>query len=150
MAESTTAEHLALLLTESGMQRMAARVLCALLYAEQETITAGELGERLAASAGAVSGALKTLVTLNLVERVPAPGSRREHYRLRADGWAAMTGGNNRLIDAMVQSAEEGIAAVGEDSIAGRRLAEMRDFYAYIQREIPALIERWHQQRGVR
>ena len=38
----------------------------------------------------------------------------------------------------MREAAEEGIGAVGEDSIAGRRLAEMRDFYSYLRRELPA------------
>ncbi|MFJ6212288.1 GbsR/MarR family transcriptional regulator [Streptomyces sp. NPDC092296] len=147
---STTAEQLALVLTQAGMQRMAARVLCGLLYSEQETTTAGELCAQLGASAGGVSGALKTLMSLDLVERVPAPGDRRDHYRLRADGWAIMMSSQNRLLDVMRSSAEEGMAAAGEQSVAGRRLSEMRDFYAYMQRELPALIDRWHQQRPAR
>lgn len=145
---STTAERLALVLAEAGMQRMAARVMCALLYSDQEDITAGELCERLGASAGAVSGALKTLLSLEMAERVPAPGDRRDHYRLRPGGWAIMMSSRNRLLDAMLQAAHEGIAAAGEESVAGQRLREMRDFYAYMQRELPALIDRWHDQRG--
>ncbi|AXI78826.1 GbsR/MarR family transcriptional regulator [Peterkaempfera bronchialis] len=147
---SATAERLALVLTQAGMQRMAARVMCALLYTDQETTTAGELCEQLGASAGAVSGALKSLVSLDLAERVPAPGDRRDHYRLRPDGWAVMSSSQNRLLDVMVQAAEEGIQAAGEESVAGLRLREMRDFYAYMQRELPALIDRWHEQRGMR
>ena len=44
--------------------------------------------------------------------------------------------------------ADEGIRVVGEDSLPGRRLAEMRDFYAYLMRELPAVIDRWRAQRS--
>ncbi|MCD0482439.1 GbsR/MarR family transcriptional regulator [Streptacidiphilus sp. ASG 303] len=148
---SATAERLALVLTQAGMQRMAARVMCALLFCEEETTTAPELCEQLGASAGAVSGALKTLVSLRLAERMPAPaGDRRDHYRLRPDGWAVMTSSRDHLLDTMLRTADEGIEEVGEDSPAGLRLREMRDFYAYMLREMPALIDRWHEQRRVR
>ncbi|MEU8259193.1 hypothetical protein AB0C02_01020 [Micromonospora sp. NPDC048999] len=37
---------------------------------------------------------------------------------------------------------------IGEDGdAAGRRLAEMRDFYDYLWRELPALIDRWQTQK---
>ena len=144
---STTAERLALVLTESGMQRMAARVMCALLYSESEDTTAGELCEQLGASAGAVSGALKTLLSLNLAERVPAPGDRRDHYRLPPNGWEVMMSGQSSVLGVMVRAAQEGIEAAGEKSIAGRRLWEMREFYGYMQRELPALLARWHEYR---
>ena len=54
-----------------GMQRMTARVLATLLFTEQPTMTAGDLGERLQASSGAISGAVKMLTSVGLVERVP-------------------------------------------------------------------------------
>ena len=34
----------------------------------------------------------------------------------------------------------------GHDSLAGRRLTQMRDFYAFLLSEIPALLNRWHHQ----
>lgn len=68
------AERLALTLTQGGMQRMTARVMSALLFADQETVTAGELADWLQISPGTVSTAIKNLVTVGLIERVPAPG----------------------------------------------------------------------------
>jgi hypothetical protein len=50
----------------------------------------------------------------------------------------------NAVISAMQAAAEDGIAATGSDSLAGRRLTEMRDFYAFLLDEIPALLDRWH------
>jgi hypothetical protein len=51
------------------MQRMTARVLATLLFTEQPAMTAGDLGERLQASSGAISGAVKMLTSVGLVER---------------------------------------------------------------------------------
>lgn len=137
------AERLALTLTRGGMQRMTARVLSALLFADQETVTAGELAERLVISPGTVSTAIKNLTMVGLIEKVPAPGSRREHFRFREGAWATLMSSQNQVVQAMQQAADEGIAATGETSPAGRRLVEMRDFYSYLMAELPALIDRW-------
>lgn len=148
-AVSDPAERLALTLTQGGMQRMTARVLAALLFAEEETLTAGEIAELLTISSGSVSTALKSLTSVGLIERVPAPGSRREHFRFREGAWATLMSDQNQLVKVMREAAEQGIAATGVDSPAGRRLAEMRDFYDYLWRELPALIDRWKSQRSL-
>jgi DNA-binding transcriptional regulator GbsR (MarR family) len=144
------AEELALILANHGMQRMTARVLATLLFTERPTMTMGELADRLQASSGAISGAIKMLTSVGLVERAPAPASRRDHYRLRDDAWATLYTDQNETLDAMQKAAEAGIAATGEDSLARRRLTQMRDFYAFLFEEIPALLDHWHQRSGAR
>ena len=140
------AEQLALVLTSHGLQRMTARVLATLLFTEQRTMTMGELADRLHASSGAISGALKMLTSVGLAEQVPVPRSRRDHYRLRDDAWAVLFTNQNVTISAMQGAAEAGIAATGDGSLARHRLTQMRDFYAFLLGEIPALLDRWHQQ----
>ena len=140
------AEELALVLSTHGLQRMTARVLAALLFTEQRTMTMGELADRLRASSGAISGAIKMLTSVGLVERAPAPASRRDHYRLRDNAWAVLYTNQNEVLSAMQCAAEAGIAAAGQVSLPGQRLTQMRDFYDFLLGEIPALLERWHQQ----
>ena len=144
--EQEAVEELALVLSDHGLQRMTARVLSALLFTEQPTMTMGELGDQLQASAGAISGAVKMLTSVGLVERVPAPASRRDHYRVRDDAWAVLYTNQNEVIGAMQAAAEAGIAATGQDSLAWQRLTQMRDFYNFLLDEIPALVDRWHQR----
>lgn len=138
------AEELALVLANHGLQRMTARVLATLLFTDQPSLTMGDVADRLRASSGAISGALKMLTAVGLVERVPAPASRRDHYRLRDDAWAVLYTNQNEVIAAMQKAAAAGVAATGTDSLAGRRLTEMKDFYDFLLNEIPALLERWH------
>jgi DNA-binding transcriptional regulator GbsR (MarR family) len=140
------AERLALVLSERGMQRMTARVLSALLFTEAPTLTMGELANQLQASNGAISAALKNLTSVGLVERVPVPASRRDHYRLRDDAWAVLYTQQNSTLAAVLEAVDAGIAATEPDSRAARRLADMRDFYTFMLGEIPALLDRWHQR----
>jgi DNA-binding transcriptional regulator GbsR (MarR family) len=144
--QQAAAEELAIVLTNHGLQRMTARVLAALLFTEKPTMTMGELADRLQASSGAISGAIRMLTAVGLAERVPAPASRRDHYRLRDDAWAVLYTNQNEVIAAIQKAAEAGIAATGHNSLAGQRLTQMRDFYAFVLDEIPALLDRWHQR----
>jgi DNA-binding MarR family transcriptional regulator len=144
--QQEAAEQLALVLTNHGLQRMTARTLATLLFTEQPSMTMGELAQQLHASSGAISGAIKMLSSVGLAERVPAPASRRDHYRLRDDAWATLFTNQNVVISAMQASAEAGIAATGPDSVARQRLTRMHDFYAFLLDEIPAVLERWQQQ----
>ncbi|GAB3447673.1 MarR family transcriptional regulator [Streptomonospora sediminis] len=142
------AEQLALTLTQHGMQRMAARVMAAVIFTEQATLTQGELAEELEVSTGSVSGAITMLTSVGLVERVPAVGSRRDHYRLRDDAWARLFSKQNEVVESMMQLARDGVELTAEGGYARSRLVDMRDFYEFMLGEFPALIERWRQQRA--
>ncbi len=150
MSKSTdlqqSAEQLALVLSSHGMQRMPARVLATLLFSEQATVTMAELADTLQASAGSISGSLKMLTSVGLAERVPAPASRRDHFRLRDNAWAILFTNQNETIAAMQAAADAGITATDRNSAAHRRLTQMRDFYAFLMAELPALLDRWRQQ----
>jgi hypothetical protein len=88
------------------------------------------------------------LSTVGLIERVPAPGSHREHYRLREGAWVTLMSAQNSMVQAMFEAADQGIKASGDDSPAARRLTEMRDFYGFMFRELPALVDRWRADRA--
>jgi DNA-binding MarR family transcriptional regulator len=143
------AEQLAVVLAGHGLQRMTARVLATLLFSEQSSVTMGELAQTLNASAGAISGALKMLTSVGLAERVAAPGSRRDHYRLRDNAWAILFTSQNETLAAMQAAADAGMTALDSRSPAFHRLAQMRDFYRFLTAEIPALLHRWHLESEV-
>lgn len=125
------------------MQKTTARVMTALLYTEQDAMTAADLCERLSISTGAVSTAIKQLTQSGMIERVPAPGSRREHYRFPKGVWAQLFSQQNVMLKVMQDAAQEGLDAVSGATSTAVRLHEMRDFYAFMAQEMPALIERW-------
>lgn len=142
------AEKLALMLSSHGMQRMTSRVLATMLFTEKPSMTAADLAELLQASAGSISTATKALISVGLVERVPVPSSRRDHYRLRDDAWATMYTNQNEVVAAMQQAADAGVANTTPGGLAHQRLTQMRDFYAFMWGQIPALLQRWQQMRS--
>ncbi len=58
-----------------------------ILYLAGQPLSAGELGERLQMSAGAVSMSLGELQRWAVVRRVWVPGERREFYEAEVDFW---------------------------------------------------------------
>jgi hypothetical protein len=83
------------------------------------------------------------LASTGLIERVPAPGSRREHYRFPDDGWARLMSTRNQMLQVMQDSAQQGIGSASTNTRAVGRLTTMRDFHAHLQRELPAVIARF-------
>jgi hypothetical protein len=47
------------------------------------------------------------------------------------------------LLRRWIEAADEGATALGRDTPAGRRLADTRDFFAFMHAELPGLIKRW-------
>jgi DNA-binding transcriptional regulator GbsR (MarR family) len=139
-------EHFALTLSDMGMPRMAARVLAALMAAEEPGLTAGEISERLGVSPAAVSGAVRYLIQVGMTVREPTPGSRRDLYKAPISSWYSSTV-RGKLYERVADVVQEGVVAVGDETPAGARLADMRDFFLFVQKEMGGLIERWEQAR---
>lgn len=117
------------------------------LFTDEPSLTAGDLGEDLKASPGSLSGAIKTLIQLGLLERAPVKASRREHYRMRDRAWTTLYSRQHAVIDDVLATVERGVEAVPEGP-AKERLSYMRDFYIFLLAEVPQLIERFEQLRS--
>jgi DNA-binding transcriptional regulator GbsR (MarR family) len=140
--------RLAAMLTDAGFPRMPARVFVALLCTDSGRLTASELATAVQGSAGAVSGAVRYLVSIGLVDREHLPGSRKDLFRVRPDAWHAALVRRDAMVHRFTSTLADGVAALGPDTPAGQRLAETRDFFAFWQREMPALLERWEAHRS--
>jgi DNA-binding transcriptional ArsR family regulator len=121
---------------------MTGRVPAVLLFTEQESITAGEIGERLGASAGSVSTALKSLGDVGLVERVPAgalplPGRRLGAIHVRPEHDGAGDAARRRVRDRRRRCGRCRRPPVGDRA----RLLH------HLMRELPAVIDCWRQGR---
>lgn len=140
-------EKLALGLAEMGWQRMAARVFAALMMQDTGRMTAGELAELLSVSPAAISGAVRYLDQVGLVTKERLPGERRDSYRVYDDLWFASFLKRDRMMKMWADTAGEGVTLLGKGTPAGKRLAEMRDFFEFFIAELPVLFDRWHARR---
>lgn len=140
-------EDFALALTNAGMQRMASRAFAALLASETGALTAREIADASDASPAAISGAIKYLEQAKLVRRTRLAGERLDRVVLGDDPWYTAMTTRNGIFDELNRALDAGIDALPHAGNATARLRETRDFFAYIEAEMPKLIDRWHAQR---
>ncbi|TDE00516.1 MarR family transcriptional regulator [Jiangella asiatica] len=137
-------ERLAMLLTDSGLARMPARVFAYVLTSDAETHTAVELARGLRVSPAAISGAVRLLVDLHLLVRDREPGDRVDHYRLEGDDvWATLVERRLPIFDRYDQVFAEGQKLLPTDRRGTRRIRETQDYYRFFAAELRSLHERW-------
>jgi DNA-binding transcriptional regulator GbsR (MarR family) len=136
-------ERFAQIMVESGMPRMASRVYAALLVTDSGKLSAAELAERLGVGASAISGAVKYLVQVRLVERGREPGTRHDFCRIHEHTWSHFMSQSDPVLVRVQAGADEGIALLDLDSPAGRRLDETRRFFAFMREEIKRSTAKW-------
>ena len=146
-AVSKFVETFASAFVDAGVPRMPSRVFAAILASDAGRLTAAELAEQLQASPAAISGAVRYLIQVSLIVREREPGSRRDVYAVGDDGWYEAIVRRERLLELWARAVRDGVAALGPDTPAGRRLAETLAFFEFLQAEMPAMLERWRAVR---
>ncbi len=142
------AEEVGIVFEQTGMPRMAGRILGWLLISDPPHQSTEQLTKALMASKGSISTMTRLLIQIGLIERLSLPGVRRDYFRLRSDAWQHMIGrGLTEEIKMVRQLAERGLELLGDKTpVTKKWLEEMRDVYTFLEREFPTLLERW--ERG--
>ena len=143
-------ERFASVLVEAGLPPMPARTFAALLVTESGRLTAAELAAQLGASPAAISGAVRYLEQLGMLSRQREPGSRRDVYLMLDDIWYEVAIRRDQVLTRWVSAAREGVALLGADTRAGRRMADSLDFFAFLLEEMPAVLARWRERQRQR
>ena len=147
-AARDVAERMAMMMADWGFPRMPARVLMAVMTDDADVLTAGEIGERLSVSPAAVSGAVRYLIHLRMLEKVPLARSRRDGYRVPEDAWYEGTALKTDIYRTAAQMSDEAAKALGADSPAGRRMIVMREYFQFIEDQFPRILQQWKERRA--
>ena len=141
-------EDFALHMEHHGLPRMAGRILAWLLICDPPEQSMPDLVEVLQASKSSVSTMTRHLIQFGMIERVSLPGKRRDFYRAMPDYWFRQLEGATREFAGYRRLADQGLALLADAAPARRRnLTEMRDVSEFLEREFPALIDRWQEER---
>ncbi|MFC2014063.1 GbsR/MarR family transcriptional regulator [Chloroflexota bacterium] len=144
-------EEVGLFFEQSGLPRMAGRILGWLLLSDPPHQSLDGLAEALMASKGSISTVTRLLIQIGLIERISLPGVRHYYYCIRPGALTRLLRQKTEAIKAFRQLAERGLELVRDKAPQARqRLAEVRDMYAFFEREFPILVERWEQEREKR
>ena len=123
------AEQFAATLTDTGLSRMASRVLAHLYTTDSRTLTAAELVRDLQVSPASISKAIGYLETLELVGREPDPQRRHEHYIVTEDIWVQAWKTSARANARWAETAKQGVELLDPATPAGGRLEKMSQFF---------------------
>lgn len=140
-------ERFASTMATSGLPRMASRVFATLIAAESRGLTAARLKDSLGVSAGAVSGAVRWLAQVGLITRSTVPGTRQDLYIAESDSFVTLMMQDIRALRSWQNDLRAGATALGPDSVAGRRMTEALEFFAFLEGELPGILQRWQDHR---
>jgi DNA-binding transcriptional regulator GbsR (MarR family) len=142
-------DRLAGVLISNGFPAMPARVFMAIVISDDGAMTAAELADTLEASPAAISGAAKYLRTVRFVTQTNVRGSRQHRYSLAESGWYASSFTRTDLYGAIARELDAGVDQL-ENSPGRERLAEVRDFFRFLERRLPGLLAEWQQELSTR
>lgn len=147
-AERRYAEEAGVVLAGMGLPQAYGKLLGWLLICDPAAQSGAEIVAALGLSKGSVSAGLRTLEAGGLVRRVAMPGRRGSFYEMTPD--AIMRAAGSEKFTHFRQLMDRGLAVLGgEDTPGAERLRATRDFYAYLEVEVPKLVARYQtEQRG--
>ena len=133
-------EQLALWFEQTGVPRMAGRVLAWLLVCEPAHQSAEELAAAVHASRGSISAATRMLVTAELVERVTFRGDRRSYYRARPN-WNSLLDAQYKRVTQLRDIVDDGLDALSDEPESRReRLRSVGEFASFWHDELARLL----------
>ena len=136
-------------LGSSGMTPMSGRMWGWLLICDPPEQSAADLALELKASRGSISGTARILTTAGLIHRTTRRGDRREYFSVPAGGFEALFETAMAAYARFNRITAHGLSLMTDRPSAAReRLQEVHDIYAFLEREFPALLERFHHERA--
>jgi len=150
-AERQFAEEVGMICEGLGMPRMVGRVLGWLLICEPPRQSSADLIRALGVSKGSISTATRLLESSGLLRRIAVPGTRGDVFELKPMAFTQAV--NPARLSIFRELMDQGLNVLGEDanSPRGERLRETRDFYAFVEREVVKVMERFQNEyRGTK
>lgn len=147
--ESAFVEEMGQALASYGMTPMAGRMWGWLLICDPPEQTAAELAEALQASRGAISGTARILTSAGMIRRSTRRGDRREYFSAPPEALDSFLENAGRIYRRFREIAERGLDAIADRPPASRaRLEELRDVFAFVEQEVPAVVDRFLHDRA--
>jgi hypothetical protein len=149
MAVKEFIEEMGLIFEESGHTRMAGKIFGSLLVCDPPCQSAAELEESTGASKASISTITRHLVLSGYLERVGIPGKKTVYYRLSERHLIGMVKRRLEMGSRLQTLLLRGMTLINDTkSRQYKRLEELSDLYAFIDAELPLLIEKWRKKRN--
>jgi DNA-binding transcriptional regulator GbsR (MarR family) len=147
LRESEFVDRMGLVMERLGGTRTMGRLYAWLMICDPPHRSLTDLAAELGVSKTAISTVARQLEAGGMVERVPV-AARGHHYRVSGGGWAYVMRVQLAAVRHSLETLDFGLEVIGEGRPEQRdRLAETRDFFAFILRDADGMFERWREHR---
>jgi len=140
-------EETGLLFEKLGMTRMAGRIFGYLIVCDEEQASFDQIRKALQASKGSISGTVKQLLHIDMVEAVSLPGDRKTYYRIGkmkiGDILRARMGQFTAFADALAKGEK---MKTNKDDISDW-LIEVSTFYRWVGGQLDEIINKWEEEK---
>ena len=137
------AEEMGQFFENGGLTRMAGRVWAMLLVTNEPYLSALDLQEALGSSAGSISGATRSLLSLDLIDRVNVRGQRRDYFAPRRGAIVNILWLRLQRLIAVEEILTQALNAFDDREHAVPYLQDVHDIYHWYARELPKLHDRF-------
>ncbi len=136
-------------LASYGMTPMAGRLWGYLLICDPPEQTAEEIARALHASRGSISGTVRLLEPIGFLRRTRRRGDRREYLSAPPGTFRTFVESAGTVYRNLRLIIEQGMDAIrDEPAERGLRLEEAHEFVHYVERELPAVLDRFVTERS--
>jgi DNA-binding transcriptional regulator GbsR (MarR family) len=143
------AEEFGLVYSRIGMPPAYGKLLGWMLICDPPVQSSGELADALQLSKGSVSTGMRMLVGAKLARRVARPGQRGHAYELLPDALITATSDAGALWSTLSDLMARGVDLIGdEEAPEAQRLRVARDYFAFIARRVPELLDEFKIDNG--
>jgi DNA-binding MarR family transcriptional regulator len=146
-SQSAFIEEMGQFLGGYGMTPMAGRMWGWLLLCDPPEQTAAEIADALQASRGAISGTARILASAGFIRRTTRRGDRREYFSSPPEALDSMLSNAGVIYRRLREIAAHGLTAADSPS-SEARLREFYDVIAFIEAELPRLIDGFLRERA--
>ncbi len=141
-------EEIGLYYEDIGLSRTAGRILGQLLICNPPEQTMPDLVKALNVSKSSISTETRMLIRFGLIERVRLPGDRKDSYRISTDIWERAFKEKLFQLSIFRQLAQKGLKLMkNEPPQHKQRLQQMHDIYAFYEKEMPKLLDKWEKKK---
>ena len=149
--EKNFVEEVGIVFEQTGLPRMAGRIFGWLLISDPPYQSTDQLAEAVMASKGSISAMTRLLIQIGFIERTSLPGVRHDYFRIKPGASHQLLKDRIGQTTAFRQLLERGLELLEGKAHTNRQsLEEMHDIYAFLEQELPALLERWEQKHHKR
>jgi len=138
-------EESGILFETMGMTRMAGRIIGYLMITDKEMVSFEELTQVLQASKSSISTNVKACTMVGFIKPITQPGDRKTYYMLSPDiSWAGMFRKRAEQLTVLNAMFLKGLQLRSNPKDkTSEWLFKASEFYEWVEKEFPALMDKW-------